>query len=291
MQGLSRVITKILTLFLFLCVTTTSSANIGQNVEVCNVNVPCSDGLVCSGAVGQGNGVCVMTGPQVVMCKTVEYFDSKLANVFAIFAIVMIGIAFFLGKISWGMIMSVVLGIGIIKGSTTIVKRISGQTDGFCSAPVSYDALTTEGCYVTVNSVKNTTLIFNTLSQGELCPNPLDCKRIQCAPPNGTHYALDEKLTGTTGTNIYLPSGTNPSDIRAIKHACTQEMWDKRMSDENAKQTCIYLSMPPCVDFPNTVQNDYFLCKNACTGGKTTGHKETLGKFTDCKHLNSSKVT
>ena len=53
----------------------------------------------------------------------------------AAFAIIMIGAAMFLGKISWGLAISTAIGIGAIFGASTIVAALGGgeQTCVFVS--------------------------------------------------------------------------------------------------------------------------------------------------------------
>ncbi len=60
------------------------------------------------------------------MCNAYKIFNGPLGKVFAVFAIVALGVGFFLGKVSWGTAIAVALGIGAIFGAPALVNNITG---------------------------------------------------------------------------------------------------------------------------------------------------------------------
>lgn len=65
------------------------------------------------------------------MCNAYNIFNGPLGKTFAVFAIVALGVAFFLGKVSWGTAIAIALGIGSIFGAPTLVKTMTGGA-GVC---------------------------------------------------------------------------------------------------------------------------------------------------------------
>jgi type IV secretory pathway VirB2 component (pilin) len=61
-----------------------------------------------------------------VMCKGYSIFNGPLGKTFAVFAIVALGVGFFLGKVSWGTAIAIALGIGAIFGAPALVATITG---------------------------------------------------------------------------------------------------------------------------------------------------------------------
>ena len=51
----------------------------------------------------------------------------------AAFAIVSVGIGFFTGKVSWGLLVGVAAGIAAIFGAPSIVSALSGQDEADCN--------------------------------------------------------------------------------------------------------------------------------------------------------------
>ena len=66
------------------------------------------------------------------MCNAYGIFKGPLGKTFAVFAIVALGVGFFLGKVSWGTAIAIALGIGAIFGAPTLVTTLTGGT-GVCS--------------------------------------------------------------------------------------------------------------------------------------------------------------
>ena len=61
-----------------------------------------------------------------VMCNAYKIFNGPLGKTFAVFAIVALGLGFFLGKVSWGTAIAVAVGVGAIFGAPALVNVITG---------------------------------------------------------------------------------------------------------------------------------------------------------------------
>ncbi|MBT4922025.1 MAG: TrbC/VirB2 family protein [Rickettsiales bacterium] len=68
-----------------------------------------------------------------ILCNTLAIVQGGVGKSIAAFAIIFIGVSLFLGKVSWGVAIATVLGIGAIFGATSIVEGL-GAGDGSCSA-------------------------------------------------------------------------------------------------------------------------------------------------------------
>ena len=68
-----------------------------------------------------------------VMCNALRIVTGSAGKTFAAFAIIAVGIGFFSGKVSWGLMIGVAAGIAAMFGAPSIVAAISGQqTDMQC---------------------------------------------------------------------------------------------------------------------------------------------------------------
>ena len=67
------------------------------------------------------------------MCKALGLVTGNAGKAFAAFAIISLGIGFFTGKISWGLMIGVAMGIAAMFGAPTIVAVLNGGTA--CSCP------------------------------------------------------------------------------------------------------------------------------------------------------------
>ena len=67
------------------------------------------------------------------MCNVVKWFNGKTGKAIATLAIIVLGIAAFFGKVTWGMALMFGVGIFAIFGAAQIVEAIgSGTTQGSC---------------------------------------------------------------------------------------------------------------------------------------------------------------
>ena len=64
------------------------------------------------------------------MCRVLGIATGTGGKAFAAFAIISVGIGFFTGKVSWGLMIGVAAGIAAIFGAPSIVSAISGDGGG-----------------------------------------------------------------------------------------------------------------------------------------------------------------
>lgn len=62
-----------------------------------------------------------------VMCNALRLVTGSAGKTFAAFAIIAVGIGFFSGKVSWGLMIGVAAGIAAMFGAPSIVAAISGE--------------------------------------------------------------------------------------------------------------------------------------------------------------------
>ena len=67
------------------------------------------------------------------MCNAMKIVTGSAGKAFAAFAIISLGIGFFTGKISWGLMIGVSMGIAAMFGAPTIVSALSGKEAVECS--------------------------------------------------------------------------------------------------------------------------------------------------------------
>ena len=67
------------------------------------------------------------------MCNVLNIVTGNAGKAFAAFAIISVGIGFFTGKVSWGLMIGVAMGIAAMFGAPTIVAAISGKGSFDCS--------------------------------------------------------------------------------------------------------------------------------------------------------------
>ena len=68
------------------------------------------------------------------LCGTLKIVTGNGGKTFAAFAIISIGIGFFTGKVSWGLMIGVTAGIAAMFGAPTIVSAIAGGDTFDCSS-------------------------------------------------------------------------------------------------------------------------------------------------------------
>jgi type IV secretory pathway VirB2 component (pilin) len=66
------------------------------------------------------------------MCNVMKITTGNAGKAFAAFAIVSVGIGFFTGKVSWGLMVGVAAGIAAMFGAPQIVAAISGSSAVSC---------------------------------------------------------------------------------------------------------------------------------------------------------------
>ena len=66
------------------------------------------------------------------VCNVLKIVTGNAGKAFAAFAIISVGIGFFTGKVSWGLMIGVAAGIAAMFGAPTIVAAISGESTYDC---------------------------------------------------------------------------------------------------------------------------------------------------------------
>ena len=68
------------------------------------------------------------------MCNAMRLVTGNAGKAFAAFAIISLGIGFFTGKVSWGLMIGVAIGIAAMFGAPTIVAVLSGKDTFDCGS-------------------------------------------------------------------------------------------------------------------------------------------------------------
>ena len=68
------------------------------------------------------------------ICNVLKIVTGNGGKAFAAFAIISLGIGFFTGKVSWGLMIGIAAGIAAMFGAPTIVAAISGTTSYDCKS-------------------------------------------------------------------------------------------------------------------------------------------------------------
>jgi type IV secretory pathway VirB2 component (pilin) len=66
------------------------------------------------------------------MCNVMQIITGNAGKAFAAFAIVSVGIGFFTGKVSWGLMIGVGAGVAAMFGAPSIVAAITGKSTYDC---------------------------------------------------------------------------------------------------------------------------------------------------------------
>ena len=91
--------------------------------------------VITDPAFAGDGGAAVGTGGDLeqILCNALSIVQGGVGRTIAAFAVIFIGISLFLGKVSWGVAIATVLGIGAIFGATTIVEGL-GADQSSCQA-------------------------------------------------------------------------------------------------------------------------------------------------------------
>lgn len=85
-----------------------------------------------SAAVTTTSGTTNTNALVTTMCNAMQLVTGNAGKAFAAFAIISLGIGFFTGKISWGLMIGVSMGIAAMFGAPTIVSALSGGSATDC---------------------------------------------------------------------------------------------------------------------------------------------------------------
>ena len=67
------------------------------------------------------------------LCRVLNLLTGNIGKAIAAFAIIMIGVSLFMGKVSWGLAISTAMGIGAIFGAAGLVQTLGGGTTLDCT--------------------------------------------------------------------------------------------------------------------------------------------------------------
>lgn len=82
------------------------------------------------------------------ICNMTNIVTGSFGKVVASFAVVGVGVGFFNGKVSWGLLVGVCAGVGLMFGAPTIVSAISGKSSYECVQNSTYVTTCANGeCY------------------------------------------------------------------------------------------------------------------------------------------------
>ncbi len=187
MRKITSILSRIFFAFLFFQTIFGNMAFAATVGEKCGFTATCDKGMVCIGATDAlDNGECRLM-PIVVSLCTVFNWIQEYSTYFMIFAVVALGFAFFLGKISWGMIISVVLGVAVIKGAILITQKITGVSKNLCSAKYMQKSSTTSCSNAkwvldVSRSIMGTKNLYNVVELIDFCPSAMQCTKKLCIP-------------------------------------------------------------------------------------------------------------
>jgi len=69
-----------------------------------------------------------------VMCNAIDLLTGGIGKTITVVIIISLGIMLLLGKVTWGVAIALVIGIGVIFGSTEFVRLLSGDSTFDCKA-------------------------------------------------------------------------------------------------------------------------------------------------------------
>ncbi|HSQ97157.1 MAG TPA: TrbC/VirB2 family protein [Rickettsiales bacterium] len=61
-----------------------------------------------------------------VLCNVLAFVTGTVGRTIATFTIIGIGVGFFTGKVNWGVLIGVMLGIAVLFGAPAIIRTIAG---------------------------------------------------------------------------------------------------------------------------------------------------------------------
>ena len=69
---------------------------------------------------------------QDVLCNVLRFVTGTIGKTIASFIIIGVGVGFFTGKVSWGLLIGVTLGISAMFGAPAIIGAITGDYADWC---------------------------------------------------------------------------------------------------------------------------------------------------------------
>lgn len=100
--------------------------------QTCSATSQAACNALSAGAAGSVTGDENKNMLVSTLCNIFKIATGNGGKAFAAFAIISLGIGFFTGKVSWGLMIGVAAGIAAMFGAPTIVAAISGQNSYNC---------------------------------------------------------------------------------------------------------------------------------------------------------------
>lgn len=69
---------------------------------------------------------------QLVLCNVLKFVTGTVGKTLASFIIIGVGLGFFTGKVSWGLLIGVTLGISAMFGAPAIIRAVTGDSAKLC---------------------------------------------------------------------------------------------------------------------------------------------------------------
>ena len=76
------------------------------------------------------------TGLEEVLCRVIKYITGGVGKSIAILIIISMAMGLFLGKITWGVAICVMVGMGMLFGAESVVQMIAPPAKGGTSSPI-----------------------------------------------------------------------------------------------------------------------------------------------------------
>ena len=70
------------------------------------------------------------TGIVTIFCNVINQITGGIGKVVSVLILISLAIGLFLGKLTWGVAISVMVGMGILFGAASVVDTIAGDQDG-----------------------------------------------------------------------------------------------------------------------------------------------------------------
>ena len=90
---------------------------------LCAFLFPCASYAASGISTGDGSG----GDMQVVLCNVLRFVTGGVGKMAASFIIIGVGLGFFTGKASWGLLLGVALGMTALFGSPAIIRAVTGD--------------------------------------------------------------------------------------------------------------------------------------------------------------------
>ena len=82
--------------------------------------------------IGSATDVTKSNDMQQVLCNVLKFVTGTVGKTLASFIIIGVGLGFFTGKVSWGLLIGVTLGISAMFGAPAIVGALTGGEKSVC---------------------------------------------------------------------------------------------------------------------------------------------------------------